>query len=337
MILRFFIFGLLLISNSFVFAQKSKNARLPIIDAHLHCYDKDKRWDALVPNPLSGRALTATNERAHMLETVREMEKYNIVKGMVSGFYDVALRWKNAYPDMFLVGYGFDDPSQADLDFIRREHAAGRLNVIGEIAPHFVGIAPNDARLEPIFALAEELDIPVAFHIHPGQMGAVYNGYPLMRQKNNSPLLLEDVLIKHPKMRIYVMHAGYPRIDEMINMLHAYPQLYVDLGVIDWTRPRKEFHDYLRRLVDAGYAERIMFGSDQMVWTDAIGMAIENIKTAKFLTEKQKRDIFYNNAARFFGLSKEEIARHHNMQPRQKRKKTNQTKNTKAKVAAGNF
>ncbi len=302
MILRLFIFGFFLLSNGFVFAQKSKTERLPIIDVHMHCYDKDARWDNLVPNPVTKKPLTATSEKSHMLETVREMKKYNIVKGMVSNFYDVALRWKNAYPDMFLVGYSFEDPAKADLDFIRREHAAGRLNVIGEVAPQYQGIAPNDARLEPVFALAEELDIPVAFHIHPGPAGAVYNSDPLMRQKFNSPILLEDVLIRHPKMRIYVMHAGYPRIDEMINMLYAYPQLYVDLGVINWTRPRKEFHYYLRRLVEAGYGERIMFGSDQMVWTDAIGMAVEGIETAEFLTPKQKRDIFYNNAVRFFRL-----------------------------------
>lgn len=35
-----------------------------------------------------------------------------------------------------------------------------------------------------------------------------------------------------------------------------------------------------------------MFGSDQMVWADAIGMAVENIRSARFLTQKQKRDIF---------------------------------------------
>jgi predicted TIM-barrel fold metal-dependent hydrolase len=35
------------------------------------------------------------------------------------------------------------------------------------------------------------------------------------------------------------------------------------------------------------------------------------IEDAPFLTAAQKRDILYNNAARFLRLSKEEIARHH--------------------------
>ena len=46
-----------------------------------------------------------------------------------------------------------------------------------------------------------------------------------------------------------------------------------------------------------------MFGTDQMRWPDAIGMAIEMIESVKFLTEEQRRDIFYNNAARFLRLA----------------------------------
>jgi uncharacterized protein len=46
-----------------------------------------------------------------------------------------------------------------------------------------------------------------------------------------------------------------------------------------------------------------MFGTDQMGWPDAIGMAIEVIESVEFLTEDQRRDIFYNNAARFLRLA----------------------------------
>jgi hypothetical protein len=48
-----------------------------------------------------------------------------------------------------------------------------------------------------------------------------------------------------------------------------------------------------------------MFGSDQMVWPEAIGMAIEGIQSANFLTEEQKLDIFHDNAVRFFRLDKQ--------------------------------
>lgn len=39
-----------------------------------------------------------------------------------------------------------------------------------------------------------------------------------------------------------------------------------------------------------------------MVWPEAIEMAVEGIESAAFLTEEEKRDVFYNNAARFLGL-----------------------------------
>ena len=58
----------------------------------------------------------------------------------------------------------------------------------------------------------------------------------------------------------------------------------------------------LRRLVEAGYGRRIMFGSDQMVWPGAIAAAIDAITSADFLMPSQKRDILHDNAARFLRL-----------------------------------
>lgn len=107
------------------------------------------------------------------------------------------------------------------------------------------------------------------------------------------------------------MHYGSPLIDEMISMLGAYPQLYVDLGGIQWFYPRPYFYEQLRKFVDAGFEKRVMFGSDQMVWPGVIEPAMAIIEEAPFLSHEQKRDILYNNAARFLRLSKEEIARHH--------------------------
>ena len=42
-----------------------------------------------------------------------------------------------------------------------------------------------------------------------------------------------------------------------------------------------------------------MFGSDEMIWPDAIKLAIGGVNSADFLGPRQKRDILYNNAARF--------------------------------------
>jgi len=88
----------------------------------------------------------------------------------------------------------------------------------------------------------------------------------------------------------------------MIAIMYQYPQLYADLSTISWVIPRTAFYDYLEAFVRAGLGKRLMFGSDQMVWPEKVGAAIEAIKEAPFLTREQKRDIFYNNAARFLRL-----------------------------------
>ncbi len=91
-----------------------------------------------------------------------------------------------------------------------------------------------------------------------------------------------------------------------------YPQVYADLSTVTWIVPREAFHDYLRALISAGFGERLMFGSDASPSrSHVIPQSVEGIESASFLTDEQKRDIFYNNAARFLRLSDEEVARHH--------------------------
>jgi predicted TIM-barrel fold metal-dependent hydrolase len=96
------------------------------------------------------------------------------------------------------------------------------------------------------------------------------------------------------------MLAG--RWGDLLATLYSHPQAYVDLGVICYILPRAEFHSYLKRIIDAGFGKRVMFGSDQMVWPQAIEVGINAIKSATFLSPTQKRDNFYNNAARFLRL-----------------------------------
>ena len=228
------------------------------------------------------------------------LERRNIT-AVTSGELKRVADWQAKSPRRIIpaVGNMSNLPSAAEL---RRLHQAGRLKVLGEILAQYEGKAPNDPSLEPYYALAEELDVPVGIHIGPGPPGVAYFAKPKYRAALGDPLLLEDVLVRHPKLRVYVMHAGYPFIDRMLALLYAHPQVYVDTGVISHTQSRAEFHSYIKRLVDAGFATRIMFGSDQMIWPETIEAAIESIESADFLSAEQKRDIFYNNAARFLRL-----------------------------------
>jgi hypothetical protein len=237
--------------------------------------------------------------------------RYNIVRAVTTGPLEQVSKWRAAAPDRLIPGVPFDDYGQREPEVFRRLFTEGKFAVFAEISAQYNGLSPADESLEPYFALAEELDIPVGIHMGEGPPGGPYRGFPKYRARLTSPYLLEEVLLRHPRLRVYVMHYGSPLLDEMISMLYSHPQLYVDTGGNNWLLPRQEFHRHVRRLVEAGFGKRIMFGSDAMVWPQTIAIAIESIQSAEFLTQEQRRDIFYNNAARFLRLSDEEIAKHH--------------------------
>ena len=252
----------------------------------------------------------ATDE-ALMTETLKVLKRRNVY-GVLSGDADRVAKWMAADPGRFFPGLGLrGGPNSPSVDSLRALHSAGRLAVLAEVTNQYAGITPDDPRMEPYWALAEELDVPVGIHIGPGPPGVAYLGASQYRARLHSALTLEEVLVRHPRMRIYVMHAGFPLIDDMLAVLYAHPQVHVDVGVIVFTQPRPAFYRYLQRMVESGFGNRVMFGSDQMVWPGVIERSIKVIEEAPFLSSEQKRDILYNNAARFLRLSEQEIARHH--------------------------
>jgi uncharacterized protein len=307
----------------------------PIIDMHLHAHAADANGPppialclpllehlpplqpgaegiaGIMADPPCANPITSpmTDDEV-MYGTIAVLERRNII-GVLSGRPERLQRWTDAAPGRFIpslaLNVGWNQPVSPDS--LRRLVAAGRIALLGEVSNQYAGIAPDDERMAPYWAIAEELDIPVAYHMGEGPpwAGFLMPGY---RARLSSPYLLEDVLKRHPRLRISVMHYASPLMDEMIAMLGAYPQLYVDIGGIQWFYPRAYFYDQLRRLVEAGFGKRIMFGSDQMNWPGVIEPSIAIIEEAPFLSAEQKRDILYHNAARFLRLDEREVARH---------------------------
>ena len=313
--------------------------REPIIDVHLHAsaaaaqgppplavctpLDPMPGWTQQAPYQQEFLAMTKkppcadpvwspATDAELMQQTIDTVRRLNVF-GIISGIGARLDSWVVAEPTRFMPALYLNvaDKNPPAPAVIRERHAQGKLRAIAEVANQYSGVAPDDPRMEPYWLLAEELDIPVGYHLGTGPPGSIYLGAAGNRARLHSALALEEVLVKHPKLRLYVMHAGYPMLDDMLAVLYQHPQLHVDIGVIVWSQPRPAFYRYLQALVDAGFINRVMFGSDQMVWPGVIERSITVVNEAPFLSASQKRDILYNNAARFLRLSKEEIARHH--------------------------
>ena len=238
---------------------------------------------------------------ALMNEVIEELQRNHAV-GILSGPPERVNAWKVAAPDRFIKSLQLNlvrDPYTPEE--ARAYFADGGFLVLGEISNQYVGIGPDDERMKPWWALAEEMNIPVQIHMGGGPPGTI-SFSPAYRVGLGNPLLLEPVLARHPDLRISVQHMAEGFSEEMIQMLWAYPQLHVDIGGIMWGKDGDYFHAQLKTFVDAGFANRIMFGADAMVWPGLITRSIEIIQAADYLSEQQKQDILFDNAVRFFGF-----------------------------------
>jgi predicted TIM-barrel fold metal-dependent hydrolase len=308
---------------------------LPIIDMHVHASriadfeqlvgkapiphcvpmtdypipDSGSKWQGIFRarnNECNAIWSPATDEEL-MAKTLEIIKRRNII-AVASG--PNVERWKGIAPERIIPSVSFDEGSTdaTAVDTLRKSFEQKRFFVLGEVGLQYAGLPPDDPSAEPYWAMAEKLNVPVGIHIGTGPVGAPYVGpFPRYRARLHSALLLEEVLIKHPDLRVYIMHAGWPMLDDLLAVLWTHPHVYVDVGAICWALPRQEFHRYVQRIVESGFGKRVMFGSDNMVWPDTIDLAIESIESAKFLTPEQKRDIFFNNAARFLKLSQQQI------------------------------
>ena len=307
-------------------AQNVESNLPPVIDVHVHAMDADFPGVApMCPNTSKFTASDPKTKEApfgwakeectpelypsapgqYMKDVLAEMERLNVT-AVVFGDPKSVQKWKDAAPARVIPGTSFSNgltPGQRlPLDELRKHFTQDGFKVMGEIGLQYEGISPSDPSVDSYFALAEELDIPVAIHMGTGGSGRANITVPKFRGSMGDPLLLEELLARHPKLRVQVMHAGYPMIENMLTLLQANSHVYADVAGLIWSYPIKEVNRYIQRLVDAGFEDRVMFGTDQMIWPKLMAYSISIIQNADYLTPQQKRDILYNNAARFLRL-----------------------------------
>ncbi len=168
-------------------------------------------WQDGSPPPCNTPMMSPMTDDDLLHQTVEIMERHNIV-GVLGGSPELVAEWMKAAPGRFIpaldVRFEAQGPETAEMfapmppgaprrvltgDEIRRLHAAGAFRVLGEVANQYAGIAPDDERLEPLWAMAEELDIPVGIHIGGAEPGTPFTGVLLSRQDDGIVVVSEVV------------------------------------------------------------------------------------------------------------------------------------------------
>jgi predicted TIM-barrel fold metal-dependent hydrolase len=102
-----------------------------------------------------------------------------------------------------------------------------------------------------------------------------------------------------------------PFDEETFALLRDYPRVHLDLTILNSVFPADVHERELRRLVDARFGDRIMFGTDGQ----PAGPILRRLEAIPWLTHDQRRAILYDNAARFLRLDARTIAAHRRFRP----------------------
>jgi hypothetical protein len=218
-------------NNGYTALQVSAQKRLPIIDMHLHanslmefggggsvCTNDQKivfpGVDPRKPITLD-RVMTcaspmrsAASDKDVMMESLALLERYNIW-AVTSGSLDRVSAWRAAAPHRIIPAVSFISFPIRPPEEFRRLFAEGKFAIFAEVGPQYRGLELGEETYDKYFSLAEELDIPVGVHLGEGPPGGPHIGGPTpsaYRARLTSPLQLEKVLIRHPKLRVYVNH-----------------------------------------------------------------------------------------------------------------------------------
>jgi predicted TIM-barrel fold metal-dependent hydrolase len=189
-----------------------------------------------------------------------------------------------------LIPFGSINPFMVarPADEVRR--CATELGIRGlKLYPTYQYFYPNDAMMYPVYAVAQELGLPVMFHTG----SSVFRG---SRLKYGDPILLDDVAVDFPGLKILLVHGGrgfwYERA-AFLARLHE--NVYLEISGLPPAKLLTYFPE-LERL-----SHKVVFGSD---WPGMpfIARNMEAIRALE-LSEVAKVRILGGNAAVLLGIA----------------------------------
>jgi predicted TIM-barrel fold metal-dependent hydrolase len=168
--------------------------------------------------------------------------------------YEKVAHWCRRHPDRF-SGLAGVDPFRGMQGLRDLEHAVKELGFVGaHLYPHWFRLAPNEALYYPYYAKCCELDVPIMMQV----------GQNLIYQKEvrlpsvARPILLDQIAIDFPELRLLGIHIGVPWTDEMIAMAWKHENVYIG---IDAYAPRY-LPPALVHYMNSYGAGKVLFGTD---------------------------------------------------------------------------
>lgn len=165
------------------------------------------------------------------------------------------LKYKEQFPDRFELLYGINP----ELKMTGVRELVTAVRDYGFIGAHLhtygFGLPLNDRRYYPFYAKCVELDIPVVMQVgHSAEF---------MPSAMGRPILVDDIALDFPELRIVCSHTGWPWSEELVAVAWKHPNVYIGMAAHHpkyWDRKVVEFLQTRGR-------GKVLFGSDYPVVT----------------------------------------------------------------------
>ena len=166
-----------------------------------------------------------------------------------------------------------------------------------KLYPGYEPFYPHDKRLQVVYDLALEFDVPVM--IHSGDTYA-----PTGKVRYSHPLHVDDVAVDFPNLKLVICHIGNPWIRDCMEVVYKNKNVYADVSGLVLGEFSDKFEKYMLGQVKdmimyAGEPRYLLYGTDWPI----CGMKtyIKFIKSLK-LPKKTYEMIMWQNAAKLFNL-----------------------------------
>jgi len=264
----------------------------PIIDCHVHLNNYHEqvavsldqsldRLQAAMQEAGVGFALVLTSymvspHRPSTAEVVRAVERIDSL-GVVAGV-------------------SYNNYRERDMRELADLLRAGLVKGL-KLYPGYEHFYPHDHRVQTVYDLAEEFDVPVMIH-----SGDTYT--PKGKLKYAHPLEVDDVAVDHPNVKLVICHLGNPWLVDCMEVVYKNHNVYADFSGLILGEFTEAFEDYMEQQIGevilyAGEPRKFLYGSDWPICS--MKSYVEFVRQLK-LPAADLRAIMYENARDLFRL-----------------------------------
>ncbi|MDY0360348.1 MAG: amidohydrolase family protein [Desulforegulaceae bacterium] len=234
---------------------------MKIVNSHVHMVELDKMIEKMGNIELSGgisvlKDLESTLPLLNVDVLLSQMDEAGVEESflfaveapIVYASNEYVKKLCDLYPQRFTGIASVNPLSETAVEDL--EYAVKKLGLKGlKLHPPLQNFFMNDKKVFPVYQKAVDLDIPVIFHVGTTPFGS------LCRLSQANPLLVDDVAVEFPDLRIMLTHLGTLWHNESFMVVEKNPNVYIDTAAYLYE---------IKELLNSNLIERI--GSDKIIF-----------------------------------------------------------------------